>query len=353
VRGHVFHHGLLAFALCFVAACESSSEDEPEHSHAVAPSVPTQPPIGSWVRVDQQKLYMTPSARERLQVDSREPYRLAEVLGYPSDRFVHLRSLAVRPELLCGTRSGSDPNFELQFFAPLNALQPVLNRPKVVEFEDGTRLELMPGVPVSMSEAGAEAEAKLQIGDVEFIVPVSPDEVRNWLPVPQNLILGIPMQWSRDRPLHYGERSVSSFKAPFVFARARQKLDDGAELLTFADACGRYTLRAEPGPPVFESKPPSHGDPIIAKPNPPDRCIKWTTEHHAVLTWATTDRAAGWISSSIEVPTNAREHGGRVCFTAVELSVCLPSDKIEMEERPGCRDAAPIELSPLASADEE
>jgi hypothetical protein len=346
VRGHLFRHGLLAFALCCISACES--EDESESSQAVAPSVPTKPPIGSWVRVDQSKLYMTPSAREHLVVDSQEPYRLAEVLGFPSDRFVHLRSLAVRPEVPCGTRSGNDPKFELQFFAPLVALQPVLNQPKVIEFEDGTRLEFMPGVPVDM----AEAEAKLQIGDVEFVVPVNPDEVRNWLPVPKNLILGIPMQWSRDRPLFYGERSVSSFKAPFVFARARRTLDDGAELLTFADACGRYTLRAEAGPPVFASKPPSHGDPIIAKPiaetdKQPDRCISRKTENHAVLTWASSDRAAGWISGSIEVPPNAWTQGGKVCFTAVELSVCLPSDQISIDERPGCREAAPIELSPL------
>lgn len=334
----------LACALCFVASCES--QDEPEDSRAVTPPVPTQPPIGSWVLVSQRRLYMIPSTNAHIVVDSKEPYRLAEVVGFPSDKFVHLRSLAVSRAVPCATNSGNDPDFELQFFAPLDALRPVLNQPKVVEFDDGTWLEFLPGVPVEMAEEGA----KLKIGDVEFIVDVSSHEVRNWFPAPprEPPTLGIPVQWSRDRPLHYGGRNIASFKPPFVFARARQKLEGGGELLNFANSCGRYTLRAEPGPPVFESKPPSHGDAIIAKPGgavgkdkQPDPCIVLRTRggvlERPMLTWATSDRAAGWIAGGTELPPTTWEYDGKVCFTAVEMQVCIPSEKVDTDERYDCR----------------
>jgi hypothetical protein len=340
----------LAFALCFVTSCES--QDEPADAQTVTPPAPTQPPIGSWVLVSQRRLYMTPSTNAHIVVDSKAPYRLAEVVEFPSDKFVHLRSLAVTRDVPCATNSGNDPNFELHFFASLDALRPVLNQRKVVEFDDGTRLELQPGVPVEMAEEGA----KLKIGDVEFIVDVRSHEVRNWFPAPplEPPSLGIPVQWSRDRPLYYGERNVASFKPPFVFARARQKLEDGGELLSFADPCGRYTLRAEPGPPVFESKPPSHGDPIIGKPGiaasggaigndeQPDPCIVRRTRdlgmlYRAVLTWAASDRAAGWISGGIELPPITWEYDGKICFTAVEMPVCIPSEEVYTDERDDCR----------------
>lgn len=323
----------LVFALCCTSACEP--ELAPPASQATAqpvpPPAPTLPPIGSWVRVSQRQLFMAPRADARLVVDSEQPYRLAEVLGFPSDKFVHLRSLVVRPEVLCGTSSGSDPKFHLEFFAPLDALRPVLNQRKLVEFGDGTKLDFKPGTPIDLSED----EARLQVGEVGFVVPVSSHEIRDWFPPPKYPSLGIPIQWSRDRPLHYGDRSIASLKPPFVFARAREQLEDGGELLTFADACGRYTLRAEPGPPVLESTPPSAGTAELSYP-----CNTWASQgwmDRRELTWATSDRVAGWARDRVPLPATAREHDGKVCFSAVELSVCMASEKIRPDERPDCR----------------
>jgi hypothetical protein len=322
----------------------------------VASLAAPRPPTGAWVRVSQQRLLSAPSHDARLEVESKQAFRIAEVVGVEGE-FVKLRSLAVDPQALCATTSGADSNFELHFFAPLDALEFVLTMPKVVEFDDSTKLELAAGVPINM----AGPKPKLEVAEgVGFVVPLIADEIGRWFPATTQVPAEPSYRWSRAQPLHYGDQSFEFYDPPFAEPHEQQLILEGGLLLTFVDACGRFTLRIEGD----EKLPERESSGLDEKKGPEDipqmrrdrrvlgvgpltpeefeqlfgegECDPfWYVPAGAELMWPDSGSVAGAARTGVPLPEE-QEREGKVCFTAAEMRVCVATDKLERKVDPDC-----------------
>lgn len=314
-------------------------------------------PVGAWVRVSQQRLLSAADVSARLDIASDEPFRIAEVVAVEGE-FVKLRTLVAEPEVLCATTRGAEPNFEIHFFAEVDALQAVLREPKVVEFDDGTRLELAAGVPVDLSGP----EPSVQLDGANLVVPLAKHEIGWWFlaAAPGQARDASSSSWSQSRPLHYGERSVEPHGPPFVVVRDWRALDDNNTLLTFADACGRFTLRVEgevPSPTrsgLYSMKGPRDAIPAMARNFDPDMAARnagilgvmareneswglacgprFEAPPGVALTWQDSGNIAGVTRTKVLLPKDAHEGDGKRCFTADDLAVCIASDLLVRKE---------------------
>jgi hypothetical protein len=311
----------------------ASAVDKP-----TAKNVSTALPVGAWVRVSQQRLLSAPDVNARLELASEQPFRIAEVVTVEGE-FVELRTVVAKPEDLCATTSGADPSFELHFFAKIDALETVLLEPKIVEFDDGTKLEFAAGVPVDL----VGSEPRLRLGGASFVVPLAKQEIGRSFPAAlAQLPATSPTKWSPAGPLHYGERSVEPDGSTFADIRGQRRLDDKNVLLTFADACGRFTLRLEGDVPrapltgLYEIKGPGNsgslGDVPWIPPLQPDRV--WQAPSGVPVTWRDSDEIAGVTRTKVELPTDAQEVEGKVCFTTGEMSVCIASERLTYADAP-------------------
>jgi hypothetical protein len=324
----------------------------------IATPAATTPPIGAWVRVSQGRLLSAPNRDARLEVESERAFRLAEVVGVEGE-FVKLRSLAVDPRALCATTSGTDPNFELHFFAPLDALEVVLAMPKVAEFDDLTKLELAAGVPIDMQ--GSTPKLEIDEG-ASFVVPLAADEIGRWFfPATKEAPAEPSYRWSRTRPLHYGDQSFEFYGPPFAEPHEQRFILAGGVLLTFVDACGRFTLRVE-GDELLPERENSGAHAMKGPEDIPqmrrDRGVLggmgpltpeqfeqlfgegecdpfWYVPAGVELTWPDSGSLAGVARTGVPLPEE-QEREGKLCFTAAEMHVCIATDKLEQKVDPDC-----------------
>jgi hypothetical protein len=335
---------------------EKPAEDS---SSAHSPSVPyviTAPPVGAWVRVSQE--HLTADGDTELAIASEDPFRIAEVLAIEG-KFIKLRTIAAKPEDLCDTTSGADPEFEIHFFVTVDALRPVLRKPKLVEFDDGTKLAFAAGVPVDLFGP----EPSLQLASANFIVPLSKQEIGWWFPAaPAQPPAASGTWWNQSKPLHYGERSVETHGSPFDEFSDWRTIN-GNTLLTFADACGEFTLRIEGEVPKYRAglyamRGPKNAIPKMARYYDPevalraalldiaaseaeseglDDCVS-TLEAPAgvALTWQDSGFTAGVTRVKVQLPSDAQESAGKQCFTTSGMAVCIASDLLTSTEGPNC-----------------
>jgi hypothetical protein len=303
--------------------------------------------VGAWVRVSQQRLLSAPNRDARLEGVTEQGFQLAEVVAVEGE-FVKLKSLVAKDEDLCATTSGSDEDFELYFFAELDALEPVLAKPTTVEFDDGTKLEFAAGVPVDQTAS----EPRLKVAEgASFVVPLAADEVGRWFPpAPEQLIGGRPFTPDRKRLLRYGQQSFEFSGPPFRDILERQSLGENGVLLTFADACGRFTLRVDDEPPEQEVSGVLGvmvQDRNLSEEESVECVPVWTVDAGVEVTWFGSDTVAGVSRFGTQLPGEAREVEGKICFSAAELPVCVASDKLVREEAPNCENGVRVnEASP-------
>jgi hypothetical protein len=350
------------------AACgrDEASGDEVPRDGVPHDDVPTKNPIldaaaalpaGAWVRVSQQRLLSIPDASASLEIHSEEPFRIAEVVAIEG-QFVKLRTIAATPADLCATTRGADPSFEIHFYAELDALEAVLATPKLVELDDGTKLEFAAGVPVELSGP----EPTLRLGGASFVVPLAKHEIGWWFPAaPAPALAHVPTaspsSWSQSRPLHYGERSVEPDGPPFVDIDDWRSLDDDNALLTFVSACGRFMLLVEGEVPrgsrsgLYAMKGPKDAIPKMARNFDPDVAARsagilalveqecglvWEAPSGVALTWQDSGKIAGVTRTLAQLPDDAREVEAKHCFTIDDMAVCIASDRLTSKEDPVC-----------------
>jgi hypothetical protein len=338
-----------------VPRVEVPAEDSGSAHSPSVPDVATAPPVGAWVRVRQE--HLTSDGETRIAIAYEDAYRIAEVIAVEG-KLVKLRTIVAKPEDLCGTSSGVDPDFEIHFFVQLDELRPVLREPKLVEFDDGTKLAFAAGVPVDLSEP----EPSLQLGSAYFIVPLTKQEIGWWFPAASAQPPAALSSWrGLSKPLHYGERSVEPYDLPFGDFLDSRTID-GNTLLTFADACGEFTLRVEGDVPkskrgLYEMKGPRDAVPEMARNIDPEAARRaallgipaseaesWglvcgpTFEAPAgvALTWQDSGSIAGVTRAKVQLPRSAQESAGKLCFTTGSMAVCIASDLLTRTESREC-----------------
>ena len=321
------------FCMCASLGCDSDkSPGEPElHLEEPTPEVsaPEHPPIGAWVVLDERRAMLTaPSlAGVRLPTGPTPHIRVAEVVSLVGD-FVEVRTIARKRGTVCASDRGVASAYELRFFVELEALLPVLSRPKVVELDDGTKLELVAGMPVTPSFPGGT----VRLGDTQLRASVDEADIGRWFAAP---------------PI---EANVAS--EPRI-------IEDG-QLLTFVHPCGRFTLRTEPG--VTESdllaqslprgplldeddvwgtrddhKDYAWGGLLSCSP------FRWTAAPGTKLTWRSGGEA-GVVLESMQL-SDATQDGDRLCFTeTLDLEVCIEAAKLERTGESDCD--PPVQLEP-------
>src|SRR5690606_1897109 len=85
----------------------------------------------------------------------------------------------------------------------------------------------------------------LQVGAAEFLVPLADHEIATWFRPERLDDESTHASWRHGRPLYYGDQQITGTDdPPFRTAIAKQIIEGGA-LLSFAGACGRFTLRSE------------------------------------------------------------------------------------------------------------
>jgi hypothetical protein len=366
-RAWVFGFGLLLGSWVGCVRDEVPRDEVPaQGSDGAAPDVATMLPVGAWVRVSQKRLLSAANVNARIEIPFGMPFRVAEVVAVEGE-FVELRTLVAKPEDLCATTSGVDPNFEIHFFTEIDALEPVLVTPKIVEFGDGTKLEFAAGVPVDLSGP----EPSLQLGSANFMVPLAKHEIGRWFPpVPAQSPAAPRAFWTRVRPLYYGERSVHPDRPPFVDVRDWQLLDERNTLLTFADACGQFTLRVENVVPrsarsdLHEVEGLIPPIPKMARNFDPDLAAhyagilgvvpsddgsrglacgqRFEAPPGVVVTWEDSGNIAGVTRANVSLPKGAHESAGKLCFTTDELALCIASDLLTRTDGPPCAERSGI-----------
>lgn len=369
-----------SIALALVCVCTSFAckSDEPDPSTDEAPAIepdPNTPPIGAWVVIDEQyglfKTANTDAGRIASEPASEghEWLRVAEVVAIVGD-FIEVRTIASAPGGTCATTLGIEKDYELHFFVQPEALRLVLAKPKGIEFDDGTHLELSPGVLVL--ETGNEG--RVRVGTEDLAVALADADVARWfiptpaetLPFPSN-----PPQ-NPDIQLHYGEHSFTADTEPFVVAHDQSDIP-GGRLLTFINTCGHFLLRVDADA-VKDAIPmmDHQFDPDMAArragilgvmnqegghfvPSPYGKAFAmgdgdgddlwadlmncspftWRVETGTKLTWLN-GGDAGVVLTAHQLPGSAEARGDRVCFETSNLDVCIAASKLEREGTGEC-----------------
>jgi hypothetical protein len=351
---------LVLVSVCATFGCKS---DEPADASGATPGrespatdpEPTSPPIGAWVVIDEQHGMFETANADGDRIPSPPPgprIRVAEVVAI-AGAMIEVRTIAVRPGITCASELGTELANELRFFVQAEALQSVLVRPKLVEFDDGTKLELAPGVPVV--ETGAKGSVR--IGDASLFVALDDADVGRWFtPVHEH---GDPLGGKARDPglvLHYGEHSFTAAADPFLVAQERSPIE-GGQLLTFSSACGQFVLRSEleepPKAGLYAMKGPRDYDPdmlnagifgvmqhqVAVDESTGDKrtceLLRWTAAADTKLTWLGGGEA-GTVLAAHDLPQSAVERYDRVCFEASGLDVCIETAKLERKGEEGC-----------------
>lgn len=343
----------------------SSGEDAGSGGSPREAEGPSAPPVGAWVVLE---------AKATLQL---EPNREGASLQLRGELPVVMRVVAVHGEFFevetipdvssrgCAYGVGVEDRFTLRWFVSESELGTVLAKPKRVEFDDGTSLELAAGVPVDPSTSDAvlvgASSVHVRLDDYR--------ETARWYAEPELLPVDAPGSL-RLRPrtsLRFGEHSTTASLPHFALAQASEPID-GGELLTFVGPCGRFRLRAEAGA-IDTSTPDAeeeareefgivHSDPdapeIARRPSgkifgmqadydpfaPTGVCERgrWSIAAGTPVHWATARREAGVVLRPQLLPPDAVEQEGWVCFAVDEFELCADATALERVDDPLCAD---------------
>jgi hypothetical protein len=332
-----------ALALCLSITLACKAEEPAPASEAAEPAPASEPQAraslsaGALVVIsDNATLYTAPrrdaeSLRMSLPADAPEqrvPGYLAEVLGVDGD-FIEVRSASL--DGCAGSLDGAH-YYELRFFVVREALQPVLARPKIVEFGDGTKFELAPGVPVV-------GDDELSVGGVSLFVDLEDEDVGQWFAASAAVQTDLPTVRNIAAELHYGGRSIAPLGETFYYAHERKTVDRG-DLLTLINACGRLTFfrNSELDPNIAAREAEilrllESSDPL------PHGCrpVRWAAQAGTTLVWPS-GTVAGVVQRGY-VPQKAWEANTQVCFdSSGGLTLCMATDKLELTGDPDCPD---------------
>lgn len=334
--------------VCATLGCNSNRGESARESSEVE-SAPAGPPVGAWVVIDERRGLFKTSHADAGRIPSSatgetaKRFRVAEVVSIVGE-FIEVRTIAAEPEGVCASSLGVERNYELRLFVQAEALQPVLARPTRVEFDDGTKLELAPGVPVIATGERGE----VRVGDANLFVALTDADVGRWFMPPASEPSEHPPEgeWTFGPALHYGEHRFGSATAPFLFAQERREVE-GGELLTFVSTCGRFTLRTKLDDPKTKGMVgPEDAIPAIARHFDPDTAgrvqedcspITWTANTRTKLSWLGGGEA-GTVLAEHQLPRAAQERADRVCFEVADLDVCIETAKLERDDNPDCPD---------------
>jgi hypothetical protein len=359
----------VVFALVCVGAVLGCRADEPDPSASESPAsqpTPTGPPIGSWVVFDERSGFFKTTNTEAGRVPIvpfDDPARLwvAEVVAIHGE-FLEVRTITGLPGSVCATNRGVERDYQLRFFIQPEALQRVLIRPKQFEFEDGSSLELEPGVPVlETGELG-----RVRVGLTHFVVPIADEDVGRWFPAPpsESTITLPHVPYQPKGELLYGEHGFVPNFSPFLAAH-ETRVVEGRRWATFVNPCGRFVLRNEVAPPGEIPQMQRQFDPDMAVHDagvlgivprdisrflvaphgghvfvdeediwgPLSSCkpLRWHALMGTELSWLNGGEA-GLVTLSRRLPSEAKERGDRVCFAASDLDLCIETARLERIE---------------------
>jgi hypothetical protein len=358
---------LVLVLVCIGLGCTATEPVASDASPAPEPQVPPKPaapakpeapaepeivgpPVGAWVVFDGRGKLLATASHDGARVPGRSyvgpnpELRVAEVVAIAGD-FVEVRTIASATARACSVEHGIERDYQLRFFVELEALHPVLPRPKRIELADGTRFELAAGVPVI--ETGSEDT--ILVGRTQLIVDLAEQDIGRWFTAPANQQLGTPVLHGLEIEieLHYGERSFVGDWPPFRTAYEQQMVGDH-RLLTFADACGRFVLRhILPKPEEGEyavayARSLGGNDPLAPEAAAPSCTPRtWKAAAGTELSWANGGQA-GVVLVAHELPEYAEERDGRVCFWVSDLDVCIDVAKLEAAGDPECEPRNPL-----------
>ena len=205
------------------------------------------------------------------------------------------------------------------------------------------------------SVVDAGGEQALAVAGAKLVVPLAADEVGTWFEAPKPDPDAEPESrtWSQSLELRYGDRTVNTDEARFLEAVALGERD-GRQLLTFANACGRFTFSSDTKqrqPTADDMKEEldridalrKGGGRFLASPNggafvddEDDETDawgglagdpQWVIEAGTPLSW-TDGRPAGKVLVKAELADSlveARED--KLCFEVAALRVCVDADK--------------------------
>lgn len=334
-----------------VDATSGAMREEQEHP----PAEPEFPPAGAWVVVAEDASFLVEPRLDgpifeipREHVSYRG--RLAEVVGIRND-LIELRTLP--PDATgCAASFEVEDRFALGFFVDPLALRTVLTRPKILGFDDGTRLELAAGVPLVEYTEDDEVKA-VRVGQTRLDVELDAADFGRWyIPTPPRDEPAAPTQrWSSQGRFAYGPHVAEPDGPPFetpIEIRER----DGQTFVTFVGDCGRFTFRDTPRPSAAAERETTlyevlqHDEAETYGPFsllPEDLELQWgcAPEHWTMpagtpVSWSVGGEA-GVATVTHVLPFFAAPKDGRVCFAAGPLSLCAAAEALEHQGDPGCR----------------
>jgi hypothetical protein len=357
-------------ALVVLASCTAKGPREDQQAEQAKVELP---PVGARVLIRETRGLATEPKHDAARVSGRrEQLRVAEVVGYVGE-FIELRSITSAPLEAC-TAGGIDPSVELHFFALPEELALVLGKPKRLDFDDGTKLEFAPGVPI----VGVGSEASLRVGSADFFgVPLADDEIATWFRATPIERSPARISWPSSRPLYYGDHAITgTWNPPFLSAQSKQAVPGGT-LLGFANACGRFTLRTDAvlqdsNSGLYAMKGPKEAIPQISRKFDPDMAARdrelalqqasdvhiaspygsefaiggddddvwggligcdpspvWTASPKTTLLWQETGTPAGVVVQELSLRRDAIEQDGKVCFVATGVSLCIRTSQLQ------------------------
>lgn len=295
--------------------------------------------MGAWVVIDEQRGMFETASIEAARIlsgsGSSSRVWVAEVVSL--GEFIEVRTIAAAPRSVCASNLGVEQNYALRFFVQPEALQQVLVRPKQVEFDDGTKFALTPGVPVIATGERGE----VRVGEVSLSVALDEADVGHWF--------------------------TASPHEP-----QQRRVVESDDLLFFFNACGQFVLRIDPDQPgVYTMKGPKDAIPQIARNFDPDMAkpeagilgilhqqqtshfldtwyvgddpddmdcspITWTAAPGTKLSWSGGGEA-GTVLVEHDLPHSAQERADQVCFAVSELDVCIEAAKLERKDDASCK----------------
>jgi hypothetical protein len=361
---------LLLAILLLTLACtpgrpdaEAQSETEGQPELTVEPKYEP-PPIGAYVVLREDVLAFTGPSHTAPTVAlpvRRDPGygRLVRVRAF-SGEFIEVETLDPSMADGCIEPFALEYDDKVRVFVGVSGLLPVVARPKHIQFDDGTEIELTAGVPVLDAEPGV-SKRKLQLGGATMLVPLAGEDLALWFEPPTSE----PRErdewdrgstrtvWLRGEPLGYGNgrfRPLGFFDSGY----GGEPVDGGVRM-AFENPCGRFRFIAHDG--EYEPFKPSGGlysaenlrnapfhgfrDP----PDPPgdDVCESPGQDVFAgtQLSWRT-GGPAGVIGRdhSLDGPLDGptERHGDQICFMSSDLWLCVDATEVLPTGEFGCED---------------
>lgn len=339
----------LALCCSIVLACKSEpSEAEPSEAERDSSTSttdtgePAGPPPGSLVIIGDHAALYTAARRDAETFVTVPPFKasdqrirghLAEVVGVEGEFFQIRTATLDRARACAGTFAGAE-DYELRLFVLREAFQPVLTKPKIVELDDGTKLELAPGVPVIGPD-------EVSVGGATLQVELGDGETGEWFTAPTAALVDPPtVTWSLGSALGYGDRSITPTGELFHYAHERAAVDGGA-LLTFINGCGRFTLLSKDAAERFDPELAARQAGILGLLEQgevnPYGCeeLRWVAAAGTPVVWKQGGEA-GSVRREHALPRDAVEQDGKVCFANDDLEACIAADKLTRKGDPDC-----------------